>query len=262
MSTRAELIARIKSDIADITTPRGIKKPKVASILTDLVNLATPSVDSGGNTQVFEIGGNPVYRKLIFEPDGNNLSNLDLTLPANAQIVSFNTFVGKRKNLTISHTKYVLRNTKSFEIYSPTFGIFGSPEYSEIPFADIDFRLTFSDASTEESSMEIINHAVTAPYIIQKDLAGETNIIIEVLPTSRFAKDSGFLDLVDFSDFNGKTSNCIAVNTIEFPGDGGFSALSSETILSNSEITTLENLIMNNNQYKNIYAILDYIILP
>lgn len=104
MSNQKEtLIAKVVADIKNKTAVNSITPEILGEVIVDVVEAAlTPTRTPGEATQVYTLDGNPVFQKVLFEPDGNNLSDLDLSIPADASLIGLDSIAEDLKKFSAS----------------------------------------------------------------------------------------------------------------------------------------------------------------
>lgn len=192
--TKAQIAAKIIEKIAEITTNRGITKVAVAEILTDIVNLATPELQSGDSVEIYNLDGHPVYEKIIFEPDGVNLPNMDLTLPEGHKIISL-VKASQIVSRIAMHAYFTVASVTEvgnlLEKVNIKLEIAGHNPF--VVFApEIDLLITYGDDSTEEITVPCVQVdqngelGMEGTAELQKDfttLGDNTTINIKVITT-------------------------------------------------------------------------------
>jgi hypothetical protein len=205
--TKAEIAQKIQTKILALTAPGSITKANVAEILSDLNNLAAPSVASGDAVEIYQINGRPVYKKIFLVPSGKNISAVDFSIPENHTLTSVSDLSVSLSQLAskISIFPRTVVANKATQVNLQL-----SVDNNAYAIADITVEgtinaiLEFPDATTEEVTFEI-NDFERVIFEVQKDLAGfnETmEISITLLPTSTLQISSalGTFDAADYLD--------------------------------------------------------------
>lgn len=102
MSQKETLIAKVVQDIKNKTAANSISPTILGEVIVAVVEAAlTPSFLPGEATEIYTLDGKPVFRKLLFEANGNLLSDLDLSLPPNSALLDLTSIKETVKTATV-----------------------------------------------------------------------------------------------------------------------------------------------------------------
>jgi hypothetical protein len=219
MATKAEIVAKIQADIAEINTPGGIKKTKVAEILGDITSLAAPSTSTGQSFEVGQIEGNTIFRKIIQCANGLDLPNVDFSIPNNATMISYSAIATEKACIrdlwvVIQGKELVAERFEEFEV-SLAWDSFLFPS-NLMADGELHLKLTFDDATSENIQIPIdIGHGPSVMGIAKdfSSFGDDFTVNIEILPTSnlRFYNSLG----EEFTAFDYSETKMVNVSKLD-----------------------------------------------
>lgn len=173
MTQKEILIAKVIQDIKEKTAVNSITPTILGEVIVDVVEAAlTPALTPGQATEIYTLGGKPVYRKLLFEANGNLLSGLDLSLPANSALLDLTSVKETVKTATVG-IRSEARETQESGVNTVVFKGAGN----EFKLGGVDVTgadLIFTIRNTGTGQDTIFNAAYTAGADVNVTLPGDS----------------------------------------------------------------------------------------
>jgi len=103
MATKDELLQSVLDNITLKTANNSITPEILGQVITDAINYTAPDLSGDTGTEIYTLSGKSVYEKVIFEPDGNNLSQIDLSIPEGHSLLNISSVRENTKGVGIEY---------------------------------------------------------------------------------------------------------------------------------------------------------------